>query len=513
MSAADDPAVSDTAAAESSTIDRVIDEMAALLAQQKLVPFFGAGISRAHLGLAAPELAQEMADRLGIASTEILLSEVSDAFIDKFGHDSFVDFLKGKLVVSTLDDAKASGHLLLLSLTPNLVYTANQDNIFEMTAAKYGRPYRRIVTIDDLSEAVPGERLLMKFHGDTDVPSSLVFSARSYQARMEAQDHPLDIRLRSDLLGKRLLFLGYSFSDENIAKLLDTVQRAFGGKLPPSYLVAFEYSETMGALSEKYGITIVEPLRLFPSAKNGSEAFERCLKMLCDCTLKYQVERGLETMFSEQPINPRVATDYEVGTVEYLIETESFATAIKAYRAEFDQTIVPAHLLGRAMDMFRKLTEKVMPTDDEQMRELNGALFNLRLPPVYAVQATAYVMAACNRRIGQDGFDSFISINCPALPDNANPSAAAMAVAILLERNEAITENFRRLATFWFDGWQEGPLEMHARIQQMIAAAWRGSGSSFTPLNRPSFLPRKGFHQIMADLQGNFAKRLKNPET
>ena len=87
-----------------------------------------------------------------------------------------------------------------------------------------------------------------------------------------------------------------------------------------------------------------------------------------------------------------------------------------------------------------------------------------------------------------------------------------MAVAILLERNEAITENFRRLATFWFDGWEEGPPEMHASIQQMIAAAWQGSGSSFTPLNR-SGLPRKGFHQIMADLAGNFAKRLKNPET
>jgi hypothetical protein len=187
VSAADDPAVTDTAAAESNIIDPVIDEMAALLAQQKLVPFFGAGISRSHLGLAAPELAKEMADRLGITSSEILLSEVSDTFIDKFGHDSFVDFLKSKLVVSTLDDAKASGHLLLLSLTPNLVYTANQDNIFELTAAKYGRPYRRIVTIDDLSEAVPGERLLIKFHGDTDVPSSLVFSGRSYQARMEAR--------------------------------------------------------------------------------------------------------------------------------------------------------------------------------------------------------------------------------------------------------------------------------------------------------------------------------------
>ena len=43
------------------TVNPVINEIAALLSQQKLVPFFGAGISRAHLGFAAAELAQEMA--------------------------------------------------------------------------------------------------------------------------------------------------------------------------------------------------------------------------------------------------------------------------------------------------------------------------------------------------------------------------------------------------------------------------------------------------------------------
>ena len=185
------------------------------------IPFFGAGISRPHLGIAAAELAHDLATEVG-APHDTLLSDVSDMYVDQRGEPAFIDFLKRKLVVATLDDSKASTHRLLLSLGQNVLYTTNQDNIFELTAKTYGRPYRRIVTIDDLSDAKPGERLLIKFHGDTDVPSSLVFGARSYRARLEAEGHPLDIKLRADLLGKRLLFLGYSFSDENVSKLIDS---------------------------------------------------------------------------------------------------------------------------------------------------------------------------------------------------------------------------------------------------------------------------------------------------
>ena len=452
-----------------------------------------------------------MAQRLDV-SFDTLLSEVSDSFSDAFGEIQFVEYLRSKLVVPTLDDAKVSTHRLLLSLTQNLIYTTNQDNIFELTARKYGRPYRRVVTLEDLSEAIPGERLLIKFHGDIDIPSSLVFGARSYQARIAAKDHPLDVKLRGDLLGKRLLFLGYSFSDENVAKLLDNVQQAFAGKMPPSYLIAFEYDASMEALSGAYGITIVDPSRLFPNETSQAAAFERCLKTLCDRTVSLQAKRGLEAMFSGEKRNPRMATEYEIDAVAHAITTEPFQSAVSAFRAEFDHTIVPESQLERVLDLFRQLTEKAAATDDSHMNALRGTLFNLYVPAALAVQAMAFFMVVCNRRPVRDGFDSLTSIVCPAMPDGSHPAAAAMAVAILLARNEAITDNFRRLATFWFDGWEDGPAQMHQSVAQMIEAAWRGSGAAFRPLIRPSFLPRKGFHEILDDLQNNYAKRLKNPE-
>jgi hypothetical protein len=152
----------------------ILDEMADLLADHKLVPFFGAGISRQHLGVAAADLAHEMARRLA-ASTDTPLSELADQFAERFGLEALLGFLREKLVVSTLDDAKVPAHRLLLSLSASLLYTPNQDNLFELTAAKYGRPYRRVVTLQDLSDAIPGERLLIKYHGDLDYPETLVF--------------------------------------------------------------------------------------------------------------------------------------------------------------------------------------------------------------------------------------------------------------------------------------------------------------------------------------------------
>jgi hypothetical protein len=489
----------------------IILEMAELLAQQKLIPFFGAGISRPHLGLAAEELARAMAEKIG-ADPSTLLSLVSDEFADKLGRTAFVEFLKGKLVVPTLDETKASTHRLLLSLNQNVLYTTNQDNIFELTAARYGRPYRRIVTLDDLSDALPGDRLLIKFHGDTDKPESLVFGARSYCARMQAEGHPLDIKLRADLLGKRLLFVGYSFSDENVAKLFDSVKRAFAGHIPPSYLIAFEYNTQMEELSRAYGITVVDPRRIFTEISSAAAAFERCLKALCDRTLEFQAQRGLETMFSSSKINPRMVTDYEVNAVATAFENGSFENCLNAFRGAFDQAVIPQPMQERVTELFGKLTDKVDANDDGEMGKLKGALFNFRLPPGYAVQATSFAMAACNRRVARDMIDQIGFMLCPAMPDHTQSVAAAMAVAILRQRNESISENFRRFAMSWFDGWDRLDPSIRDNVKQMIDVAWQGSGSSFTPINRPSFLPHKGFHEILTDLQNNLPARFRNPE-
>jgi len=489
----------------------LIEEIAKLLAQQKLVPFFGAGLSRQHLGVAAVELAHEMARQIG-APPDTLLADLTDLFADQKGEDALVQFLKEKLIVSDLDEAKAPTHRLLLSLSLNLLYTTNQDNIFELTAARYKRPYRRVVTLQDLSDSIPGERLLIKFHGDLDVPDSLVFGSRSYQRRITAADHPLDIKLRSDLLGKQLLFLGYSIRDENVTKLIDSVQRVFDGHMPPSYLIAFEYDPSMKDLTDQFGIRVVDPTKVVPDPKNSAEAFERCLKKLCDETLNLQAKRGLQNLFSGGRINPRMLTDYELDSVTRIIDSEPFDTAVDGFRAIFDLSIVPEPFYHRAVELFSRLVGKADPAKDDELNALKYALFHFRVPPYLALEATAMFMAACNRRPVHEGLDDFGALVCQALPDEGLPVAASMAVAILEQRKQPITDGFRRLAMYWFQGYQDLPAAIQKNIELTIKYAWSGQTHVPSPLNTPRLMPTKGFHKMVDELIAQMPKQFRKPE-
>ena len=492
----------------------ILDEMADLLGKHKLVPFFGAGISRPQLGFTAAGLAQQLADQIGGKRSSTLLSDLSDSFADKIGEDAFIGFLKEKLVLPHFDDAKVSAHRLLLSLSLNLLYTTNQDNLFELVAERYGRPYRRVVTVADLSDAIPGEPILIKFHGDPDVPSSLVFGKRSYKARIKSKDHPLDIKLRADLLGKRLFFVGYSLQDENVRKLLLSIQNAFCGRIPPSYLLAYEYDPSMEKLSRSFGVQVINPRRLCPSAQTNNEAFERCLKELCDRTIKIQARRGLDRLFRDDRTNPRVAMEFEAEAVAKVVETGSFLDAVAGFRAVFDQTMVPISLQQGGTDIFLRLCQRADATKDAEMAALKAALFNFRLPPQFSVQAMAAVMAACNHRPPRSGFfDDFGALLCPALPDNMRPVAAAIAITMIRDRGETITDNFRSLATSWFKDFEELDPKIQELVKATIPFAWSGTKASEYPLNRPRLPIRaKGFHEIRAELTAQLPQKFKSPQ-
>ncbi|KCB49359.1 SIR2 family NAD-dependent protein deacylase [Bordetella hinzii] len=486
--------------------------MADLLARHKLVPFFGAGISRQHLGLAAAELARDMAAKIG-SPPETPLADLSDAYVEARGLDAFVAFLSSKLVVAELDERKVPSHRLLVSLMQNVLYTTNQDNLFELVAAKYGRPYRRVVTVDDLSESIPGEPLLIKFHGDMAVPASLVFGTKSYQARMSEEDHPLDIRLKSDLLGKRLMFLGYSLSDENIAKIFATVARIFKGTLPPSYLVAFDDDPVLIATAQQYQVKVVIPPRIFPDAANNAEAFERFLQVLCNETRTRQVKNGTDDLFSMGLINPHIVTDFEVRSVATVVRREPFETAVNAFRATFDSAHAPEYLEQEITDLFVELVGRVDPKASDQMAELAAALFNFHISPGAAFTATAHLMAACNKRPKVSGFDHYQLIS-PALPKGCMPVAAAAAVALLNERGEPITDSFRRSADWWFRQHDKVSENLKDQVTAAIQAVWSGPHAARSPLRHP--LPLFGgdvdFHDIRDDMLARLPKRPFRPK-
>lgn len=144
----------------------ILDSLSALLARHKLVPFLGAGISRPQLGFAAPGLRSRLAEAMRTPPPHTAdLAQVAELLEQEKGEEGLVTELRGHLTRAEFDDLQSTAHLLTFSLDCGLIYTTNQDNLFELAAQKYGRPHRTIITLADLSDAQPGERLYLKFHG------------------------------------------------------------------------------------------------------------------------------------------------------------------------------------------------------------------------------------------------------------------------------------------------------------------------------------------------------------
>ena len=53
---------------------------------------------------------------------------------------------------------------------------------------------------------------MVKFHGDFNTPDQMVLSESQYMDRMRLEN-PMDFKLRADILGRAVLFIGYSFRD------------------------------------------------------------------------------------------------------------------------------------------------------------------------------------------------------------------------------------------------------------------------------------------------------------
>jgi SIR2-like domain len=70
-------------------------------------------------------------------------------------------------------------------------------------------PHVKVANVDDLVGLPADKMQIVKFHGDFEDDGSLVLTESSYFDRMNFKG-PLDIKLRADILGKTVLFVGSS---------------------------------------------------------------------------------------------------------------------------------------------------------------------------------------------------------------------------------------------------------------------------------------------------------------
>jgi hypothetical protein len=220
----------------------------------RLIPFVGAGASMSvtwddgmKRGRSWTELVDQAARILGFARPELLRERASALQILEYyrlkKHDEMAELLSWfEREMNPPDEAllesRVFSGLARLSRCP-LIYTTNYDDFIERTFGLMNRPYVSVATEAHVSSAIRTTTStkvdltqIVKFHGDLKNPRRMVMSEDDYDRRMTFADFE-DQRLKADLLGRALLFVGYSFSDYNVSYLFRLVNETHG-RLPES---------------------------------------------------------------------------------------------------------------------------------------------------------------------------------------------------------------------------------------------------------------------------------------
>ncbi|HSL03487.1 MAG TPA: SIR2 family protein [Nitrospiraceae bacterium] len=201
----------------------MIEELAKAVRERKVILFVGSGVSK-NLGLPLfSELVQHLAVELNYDP------EIFATHGDYLALAEYYQLVKGTIGPlrswmdrtwhTGVDLSKSEIHKLIVELDFPIIYTTNYDTWLEQSYALQKRDYVKIANGGDLIKVKPGVAQIIKFHGDTEDDASIVLTESSYFSRLDFES-PLDIKLRSDLLGKSVLFIGCSLSDINIRYML-----------------------------------------------------------------------------------------------------------------------------------------------------------------------------------------------------------------------------------------------------------------------------------------------------
>ena len=295
-----------------TSADRVLKQLRVRLAAGAVVPFVGAGVSRAVEvnsggGRAFPSwgelldgLAQDLEARektkpaalvkahLMAPPDYLLAAKVATEHTDP---DRWSEFLKNRIDVprDSVNPASLALARAIWSLSP-FVITTNYDRVMSWAGADELKVEPRVVNIQDskevLLEAI-GQTLahptVWHVHGHVDDPEHIVLAPESYDtvydAALKGQSQFEAARsvLRMILAIRSLLFIGFSLDDPYFSEQVRAIQQVFDGKGGPHFVLLKrddiarkrEQLEALGVLPvayEDHGEPLVQAIRKLAQA-------------------------------------------------------------------------------------------------------------------------------------------------------------------------------------------------------------------------------------------------------
>lgn len=222
------------------------DRLFELIRKEEVVLFVGAGFSIKAGYPSANELCQIIYNELTDSekaniSQNLSLIDLTDEFIQLRGNsrNPLISKLKSIYGKSPVD---LSDHQKIKSI-PHFknIITTNYDNSFENV---YSDSHNLIFKDADCSYIDKLRTNVFKIHGDLSVPDSIVITKSDYRHYFDKENNLIFWTKIKDLLASNsVLFIGYSFEDDNIISIVDLISNALGANRKEMFLIAPDWKE------------------------------------------------------------------------------------------------------------------------------------------------------------------------------------------------------------------------------------------------------------------------------
>jgi hypothetical protein len=245
----------------------VLERLARAIQNRRMVLFAGSGLS-ASLGLPTWNgLMRQAAEELGY-DADVLINpdanylQVAEFYnLEKGSIGPLKSWMDRSFHVEEKRLRESAVHNQIVDLNFPLIYTTNYDRNIERVFGFREKPYSKVVSVFDVAEASPTHTHIVKFHGDFDVEDSLVLTESDYFKRLDFES-PMDIKLRADILGRGVLFVGYSLSDLNLRVLLYRMDKLwasskFASKRPESFIFLLRPNPVQEAVLRSRGVQAI----------------------------------------------------------------------------------------------------------------------------------------------------------------------------------------------------------------------------------------------------------------
>lgn len=208
-------------------LDKIVEEMKS----GRLAIFAGAGLSINSGYGDWKSLLKPIGRQLGL-NLNMDLTEMAQYYENEFGRDE----LNFRIINEFGKSPQKNENLdILASLPIRCYWTTNYDSLIEDTLKAEGKIVDVIIEQSQYKYHTPNsDAVVYKMHGDKTLPDNAILTKSDYE-NYDENRVLFSQRLTVDLISNTFLFIGFSFSDPNLDRIISLVRRNLNGAAPKNH--------------------------------------------------------------------------------------------------------------------------------------------------------------------------------------------------------------------------------------------------------------------------------------